>query len=242
MTLRETFPRTSPVSQPTASLSVLAPRRERLAIVSTRNKLCGIAAYTQALERQLADVFDITVFDLDQYLLRSRHPRVRALGDRHIRQICQDIAGFDAVNLQLEHGTLGRSAKDVLRRFKWLIAAAPRLSITFHTFKRPPLFPALAFAKKIATFKWYGAAEMKFAFSREVNLSIGVAGAISNVQRQKPVSVIVHNRRDLSDARHLYGFERVSDHPLTFLSSAEAEDVLNQAARRDFRSSIRFLL
>src|ERR1700728_5115797 len=88
-----------------ASVAVLAPRRERLAIVSTRNKLCGIAAYTHALERQLADIFDITVFDLDQYLLRGRHPRVRALGNRHIRQICQDIAGFDTVNLQLEHGT-----------------------------------------------------------------------------------------------------------------------------------------
>src|ERR1700722_415252 len=135
MTLHEAFPRVPPVSQPTASLSVLPPRRERLAIVSTRNKLCGIAAYTQALERQLADVFDITVFDLDQYLLRSRHPRVRALGDRHIRQICREVAGFDAVNLQLEHGTLGRAAVDILRRFRWLVAAAPRLSITFHTFK-----------------------------------------------------------------------------------------------------------
>ena len=52
-------------------IAVLSPQRERLAIVSTRHKLCGIAAYTAALERQLADIFDVTVFDLDQYLLRG---------------------------------------------------------------------------------------------------------------------------------------------------------------------------
>ena len=40
------------------------PRRETLAIVSTRSKLCGIAAYTAALRRQLSEAFDVTVFDL----------------------------------------------------------------------------------------------------------------------------------------------------------------------------------
>ena len=87
-----------------------APRRERLAIVSTYDKLCGIAAYTRALERQLADIFDVTVFDLDQDLLRSRHPRVSRLGDRHIKEICAALADFDAVNLQLEYGMLGATA------------------------------------------------------------------------------------------------------------------------------------
>jgi hypothetical protein len=69
----------APEAELAGNIAVLPSRRERLAIVSTRNKLCGIAAYTQALERQLADIFDIRVFDLDQYLLRSQHPRVRPL-------------------------------------------------------------------------------------------------------------------------------------------------------------------
>jgi hypothetical protein len=99
----------APVSMQTGNLAVLPPRRERLAIISTRDRLCGIAAYTAALERQLADLFDVTVFDLDQDLLRSRHPRVRRLGDAHIKEICDSLTGFDAVNLQLEYGTLGRS-------------------------------------------------------------------------------------------------------------------------------------
>src|ERR1700692_558695 len=101
MAIQEFQPGIAPKSQPIASIAVLAPRRERLAIVSTRAQLCGIAAYTQALAHYLTDVFDVTVFDLDQSLLRGRHSRVRALGDKHIKQICRALAGFDVVNLQL---------------------------------------------------------------------------------------------------------------------------------------------
>ena len=57
-------------------LATAASRRESLAIISTSSRLCGIAAYTAALQRQLSDAFDITVFDLDQYLLRSQHPKI----------------------------------------------------------------------------------------------------------------------------------------------------------------------
>ena len=109
----------------TAPVAGRAPRRERLAIVSTRSKLCGIAAYTAAVQRQLGEAFDVTVFDLNQYLLRKTHRRVRRLGDRHIKEICGALGHFDAVNIQLEHGTLGRDAADSDRRLGWLVAAAP---------------------------------------------------------------------------------------------------------------------
>ena len=59
--------------------------RRRLALVSTYDDLCGIAAYTRSLEKQLSDIFDVTVFDLDQYLLRNTHARVRKFADRHIQ-------------------------------------------------------------------------------------------------------------------------------------------------------------
>ena len=49
----------------------LEAARPRLALVSTYSELCGIAAYTRSLEKQLGDVFAVTVFDLNQYLLRS---------------------------------------------------------------------------------------------------------------------------------------------------------------------------
>src|SRR5262249_23463199 len=108
-------------------------RRPRWAVVSTFDQLCGIAAYTQALVRQFGESVDIKVFALDQYLLRSLNPRVREQGDASIRRMCAEFKGYDFVNIQLEHGTLGRRPVDILRRFQLIVAAAPALSVTFHT-------------------------------------------------------------------------------------------------------------
>ena len=208
--------------------------RETLAIVSTSSKLCGVAAYTAALCRQLGQSFDITVFDLNQYLLRSPHRRVRKLADRHIKEICRAIRHFDAVNLQLEYGTLGRYGPDIQRRFCWLTAAAPRLSVTFHTLLTPATFPIAAFAKALATFQFKTAGRMQSSFRRTRRLSHGIARQLRRIQRRKQVCAIVHNRRDLFDARYLYGINQVFDHPLSYLGSAEVDEIRSNASRRRF--------
>src|SRR5271165_6724682 len=137
------------------------PARTRLALVSTYDQLCGIAAYTRSLERQLGGVFDVTVFNLDQYLLRSTHRRVRKIGDRHIEEICREIRTYDTVNLQLEHGTLGYDCHDIFRRFKWIVRAAPRLSVTFHTIFQSEAFNFCLFAKEILRLNFAKAIAMR---------------------------------------------------------------------------------
>jgi 16S rRNA C1402 N4-methylase RsmH len=77
-------------------------RLRRLAIVSTHDELCGIAGYTRALVQQLNPHVEVTVFDLDQYLLRSPHRRVQRLADRHITDIARRLREFDSVDIHLE--------------------------------------------------------------------------------------------------------------------------------------------
>lgn len=207
-------------------------RRERLAIVVTGGKLCGVAAYAAALCRQLGEVFDVTVFELDQYLLRGTNRRIRNLGDEHIKQVCRQIAAFDAVNLQLEHGTLGHHQKDIYRRFCWLTAAAPRLSVTFHTLLTPPRLDSTGFLKAVLTLQWRAAEQIHAGYLRHRLLSRGIARQLRRLQQSKQVSTIVHNRRDFSDAKYLYGICNVFDHPLAFLSQSETEVVRAGATRR----------
>src|SRR5207249_10568854 len=109
--------------------------------------------------------FDITVFELDQYLLRSPHRRVRKLADRHIKDMCGAIRRFDVVNLQLEYGTLGGCGRDIYRRFCWLAAAAPRLSVTFHTLLRPATFDAAGFLRALAIGNFQTAARLHADFN-----------------------------------------------------------------------------
>jgi glycosyltransferase involved in cell wall biosynthesis len=208
--------------------------RPRLALVSTYNELCGIAAYTRCLEKQLADVFDITVFDLNQYLLRSNHRRVRKFGDRHILEICREIRDYDAVNLQLEHGTLGISYHDIYRRFSAILRSSPRISVTFHTIFKSEGFDYGQYMRELLRLNFAKAAELRSKYLRAHLLSAGITGRLRRAQRFKPVSVIVHTRRDSSQMKFVHGMRHVYDHPLSFLSDADAGDIRRSASRSKF--------
>ena len=209
-------------------------RRKRLALISSPDDLCGIAAYTRSLQKQLSEVFEVTVFDLDQYLLRSTHGRIRKFGDRHIQDICREIREYDAVNLQLEHGTLGRASRDIHRRFSWILRAAPRLSVTFHTVFQCEPFNYREYFREMLRRNFARAMAMKAQYNREHLLSAGLASRLRRAQRFKPVSLIVHTRRDLWQMKFAHGMRNVYDHPLAFLSAAEAADIRRTVSRRRF--------
>src|SRR5271169_7079528 len=208
--------------------------RTRLAVVSTHDDLCGIAAYTRSLERQLGDVFDVTVFELNQFLLRSTHRRVRRFGDRHIQAICREIRHYDTVNLQLEHGTLGRSCGDIFRRFNWIVRASPRLSVTFHSIMLSEAFDFAEWFRDICRFNFAKAIAMRSGYMRANRLSAGIARRLRRAQRFKPVALVVHTRRDLWHMKYVHGMRNVYDHPLSFIDVAEAQEIRRTASRAKF--------
>jgi hypothetical protein len=208
--------------------------RTRLAVVSTHDDLCGIAAYTRSLERQLGDVFDVTVFQLNQFLLRSTHRRVRRFGDRHIQAICREIRHYDTVNLQLEHGTLGRSCGDIFRRFNWIVRASPRLSVTFHSIMLSEAFDFAEWFREICRFNFAKAIAMRSGYMRANRLSAGIARRLRRAQRFKSVALVVHTRRDLWQMKYVHGMRNVYDHPLSFIDVAEAQEIRRTASRAKF--------
>jgi glycosyltransferase involved in cell wall biosynthesis len=98
----------------------------------------------------------------------------------------------------------------------------------------PPAFDTPAFLKALATFRFKTAARMQAEYRRAHILSYGIAKQLHRVQGYKPVSTIVHNRRDLFDAKYLYGLRRVFDHPLAYLAADEVEAVRADASPRQF--------
>jgi glycosyltransferase involved in cell wall biosynthesis len=208
--------------------------RTRLAIVSTYDNLCGIAAYTRSLERQLGDIFDVTVFDLNQFLLRSTHRRVRKFGDKHIQAICREIRHYDTVNLQLEHGTLGRNCSDIFRRFRWILRASPRFSVTFHSIIQSEAFDFAECFREVRRFNFTKAIAMRAHYMHSNRLSAGIASRLRRAQRFKPVTAIVHTRRDFWYMKYVHGLRNVYDHPLSFLGGAEAQKIRCTAAREKF--------
>ena len=206
----------------------------RLAIISTYDEMCGIAGYTRALEQQLRPHAEVTVFDLDQYLLRSPHKRVQRLADNHIKEIAARLHEFDSINIQLEYGTLGRTTRQIVRRFRKLVTTAPAVSVTFHTIlgQEPLDWSAIGFS--LITSRIVRAFQIITTFHRNRDLGARTYRFLRARQRTQPVSVIVHTKRDARLLRDVFRIRNVSHHPLSFVATADAERIRQMATRDQF--------
>jgi glycosyltransferase involved in cell wall biosynthesis len=206
----------------------------RLAIVSTYDELCGIAGYTRALVAQLNRQVEVTVFDLDQYLLRSPHKRVQVLADQHIKAIAARLAEFDSVNIQLEYGTLGRTPKQILRRLRRLVAAAPAVSVTFHTVLAVERLDWAAIWAKLLRGRIIPALQAFASHRRNRGLAVRTYEVLRFRQRSKPVQVIVHTKRDMRLLRDVFRIKKVHHHPLSFVAPQRAAQIRATACRDQF--------
>lgn len=189
---------------------------KKLAIISTYDDLCGIAGYTKALVRQLQRDYEVTVFDLDQYLLRSTMRPLRKLGDQLIAGIVEKLDGFDFVNIQLEHGTLGAVNADIVRRFEMLARHDKPLTVTFHTVLPiggrglRDLLRAIRHLDRRGFFEILNEMRVGRELGHPILKSIAVR------QNRARTSAIFHTRRDARSHSLVYGLNRVFDHPLAF--------------------------
>jgi glycosyltransferase involved in cell wall biosynthesis len=206
----------------------------RLAIISTYDEMCGIAGYTRALEQQLRPHAAVTVFDLDQYLLRSPHRRVQQLADNHIKKIAGGLREFDSVNIQLEFGTLGRTPSQILRRFKWLVTAAPAVSVTFHTVLGHDPLDWGAIGLSFISGRIPRAFQIIGTYWRNRGLGIRTYQMLRARQRRQPINVIVHTKRDARLLHDVFRIRNVDHHPLSFVANDQAARIRETANREQF--------
>ena len=203
--------------------------KKKLAIISTFDDLCGIASYTRSIVRQLQDYYDITVFDLDQVIFKSKSKRVSELAEKEVYRICQNLPNFDAVNIQLEHGTLGNTPAQIKKRLFKFFQSANKLTVTFHT---------IIHSEKVTEnfFPFLLKGKVKQAYtrlkqnSRDNQLGTPLYAMLKKLQKQKPVSIICHTRRDARALEMLYGLENVYHHPLAYYSSDEAKIIRSETS------------
>jgi glycosyltransferase involved in cell wall biosynthesis len=206
----------------------------RLAIISTYDEMCGIAGYTRALEQQLRPHAEVTVFDLDQYLLRSPHRRVQRLADRHIKEMAAKLREFDSVNIQLEYGTLGRTADQITRRLSRLVKGAPAISVTFHTILGHELLNWRAVGLSLITGRIFRMFRIIGASRRDRSLGTRTYQLLRARQRVQPVNAIVHTPRDARLLRDVFRIHNVDHHPLSFIGPDQAERIRVAASRDQF--------
>lgn len=209
-------------------------QRPSLAIISSYDDLCGIAGYTRKVEEQLSRDFDVEVFNLDQFFMRAKGGNIAKEADANILEFCDRLRGFDCVNIQLEYGTLGYWRRDILRRLTWLVEAAPSLLVTFHTILAHRQFPYDAVRRSLFRFELWNTYKTIRDHREEAAFRGAIHRLLRSEQDKKPLSVIVHTRRDAKKMRHIERIKKVFDHPLAFIGTDQALRLRETADWRDF--------
>lgn len=187
----------------------------KVLIVSSYQISCGIASYTAVLRSLLESEFDVSVAPLDQSVLRRLEQQAVLAGDRQIKAICESFKDFDVVNLQWEPGLLGATAAHLMRRFRWLIDAAPNLIVTVHT--------ALPFPQKksalgmLGHMRRHGIRSLPRYFVEGRFERAAFEALSKRAKAGGRFAVAVHNQRERNFYRHVVGIESVYDHPLSHI-------------------------
>lgn len=207
----------------------------RLAIISSYDRLCGIANYVSRLVPQLRHFTDVEVLPLDVDLLSGVSRADIIQGDNHIRAIASRLAEFDMVNIHVEHGLYGVETTEILRRLKILFGAAPALCLTLHWLTPKPDSNLLDDARQ--AFKG-DFASIGRSIYRKINyskLGKGLYGQyLRKIQQRRPVCFISHNIGDRDRLLHEYGLSNVFDHPLAYLSPSDVDATKIRSNRSQF--------
>jgi len=203
----------------------------KVLLVSSYRVSCGIATYTEALETLLEKDFALTVFALDQSILKSRIPHVIEAGDQQIRELCASFKDYDVVNFQWEPGLLGDGYKETAKRLGWILEAADKLILTVHTVVPYPrqrgLMDLASFVRRKGVKGFYRYfLDPEDLYRRETY----------RVLRQRAASdrktfVAVHTNREKQFFQNVVGFKNVFDHPLSLIHAGWPERLAQDAPR-----------
>jgi glycosyltransferase involved in cell wall biosynthesis len=216
--------------------------QKRLAIVCSYNESCGNASYAHVLRNKFSEYVHCDVIPLDLFLLQKSSPAFQSAGDRHIAGIAARLAGYDYVNIQFEVGLYGAKDSVVLRRLKMLLDGCRNVVVTMHRIN-PPTFhlPRVLwqFAETfvaghpiIATRALLGEI---FYMRPAAKLYSRIIEACRGRSRSANVSILVHTKRERRIVKEIYGFDKVVDFPITFLTEEQRRDVLEKTDVEAFR-------
>jgi glycosyltransferase involved in cell wall biosynthesis len=209
------------------------PRMKRLAIISSYNEACGNATYTHALQKEFSKHYEVEVIPLDLFLLQSQGKLFVEAGNRHIREICKKLKSFDFVNIQFEAGLFGVQPADIVSRVETLISASKSLVFTFHRIDLPVNAPWLQYLRALKRMD-----PRIFLLTRKKILDAGVyvklLRSLREYSRKRNVWLMVHTKREARILRDIFGFQKVKDFPITFLTADERDRYIAKANRASF--------
>lgn len=206
-------------------------KKERLAIVSSYDELCGNASYTKAIANELAQYYDVTVVGLNVELLQKGEG---PSGEAHIREICEKLQSFDCVNIQFEAGLFGSDLSLIYKRFISIAKASKRFVLTMHRYHGREKYPNFKRIIKAFMEKQVRPClkEIKLSYMR--NRYVPLYDKVISYCMANKSSIIVHTVRDCELIRCRFNYDLVYEHPLCFYSQKYVQSIKEGYSRTEF--------
>jgi len=208
--------------------------KKKLAIISSYGELCGNATYAYVLEQEFLKYYDVEVISLNVKLLQSENKSEKNLADRHILDIENKIKDYDFVNIQFEVGLFGLNKRTVLRRFSKLIKGSKAVIVTMHRLDMRRDFFTIKTLKEIRTMSFFSLLKQYRNERYYALLYEKVVRIIKKASKSKNASILVHTKREKYNISAILKFDKVYDHPITFLTQDQRK-LFSKDAKSIFR-------
>jgi len=213
---------------------VVYKMKKKLAIISSYGELCGNATYAYVLEQEFLKYYDVEVISLNVKLLQSENKSEKNLADRHILDIENKIKDYDFVNIQFEVGLFGLNKRTVLRRFSKLIKGSKAVIVTMHRLDMRRDFFTIKTLKEIRTMSFFSLLKQYRNERYYALLYEKVVRIIKKASKSKNASILVHTKREKYNISAILKFDKVYDHPITFLTQDQRK-LFSKDAKSIFR-------
>lgn len=207
---------------------------KKLAIISSYKESCGNATYTEALRKEFAHHFEVDVLGLNLKWLSSTSTKVRRIADRHIDELAARLKEYDYVNIQFEAGLYGSHPKDIIRRVKKLIHAAPNLVFTMHRVDLKKSFWDKDVLKGFLSMNFMANLKNYWRQNYFPKVYSALVDCIKEESVHKNIQILVHTQRDEDNVRYMLGYDNVHSFPLSFLNHEELSYYEKVSSRSEF--------
>lgn len=210
---------------------------KRMAIISSYNESCGNASYTEVLRKEFSKYCDVDILSLPQGLLHGKYTRVVKKADEYIDDMCSKLREYDYINVQFESGLFGNTRKEIIRRFSKIVANSNNIIVTMHRVDLPGAVitkNVIKLVLKLHLADAYRAAK----HNHYTNLYVDVVNIVK--KKGKYGSIIVHTKRERNNLNIVFGYENVSDFPITFLNAEKRKRTRTEEDRNNFLQSYGF--
>ncbi len=161
--------------------------KPKIGIIADYSEFCPVGKYAQDIASSMS-AFEVKLIALksSELIYGGKND---ALFDQHFLSVLREIEACDVTNIHLEFGMYGNSIEAVYDRLSKIVMASKRVLVTVHSMHMDPTFGP--FYKSFFEF-------------------------LSNAARNKPVLVLVNNKKDRASLTLLCKFEKNQTFPILY--------------------------